>query len=516
MEHMKKDLAYIYARLSMLGENEDSINRQVEMCKEECERRGWRYQVFVEPKGHRSGRYERSRPEWKRMNQSLNNPELVAVVFSDLSRPSRNLVTLRMFVDGLQAKGILFVSLRENIDTRTAAGKMILNNIAAANEWFAADISERYSRHIHKIIRDGGTWGTPPLGLKPVGKGKFRKYVLDDVGYWIINGCYVMGRKNECPAANPEAHVWHAYIETVEKFLYLFLERGMGANRAADELNRLGYRWKRRTDGTPRFIIPQNLNNLKGSKLAAQKPVIAGYRGIIPDELIDRCLAKVEANRHKVNNGRRPYVTQLCWQLIYCKHCGQRYKIHITSGKNRPKSFYYYLHQPVPCANKRFVRVEEIDEQVIRRIEQAFQVPEEVIGEILEQLKRVPPPNDNREQRTRVQKAIERLEEMRALGDITRDRFLELKEKYEQELNGLPAPSPASRRIETAADVRRLRNTGQLLREGKTVDPVTANITLSGIAQRILIAEGNAVDIVPHEWCAPFFARGALARSPNL
>lgn len=65
------------------------------------------------------------------------------IYIHDFSRLARNTQDLLNMVDSLQAKGIHLVSMKENIDTGTPAGKLMLTMIAAINEFERENLKER-------------------------------------------------------------------------------------------------------------------------------------------------------------------------------------------------------------------------------------------------------------------------------------------------------------------------------------------------------------------------------------
>ena len=57
--------ALIYVRRSMVRYKQDraSPERQLASCVRVCEEKGWRYEVYQDAEGHRSGRSEKHRPD---------------------------------------------------------------------------------------------------------------------------------------------------------------------------------------------------------------------------------------------------------------------------------------------------------------------------------------------------------------------------------------------------------------------------------------------------------------------
>src|SRR5512138_1661229 len=96
----KRDLALIYIRESVhrMGDPDESPERQLARCIRLCQDRGWRYEIFQEPPGHRSGKREAGRPRWKDLKAKIKQPDVVAVVVSRLDRASRSLEDFSNFL----------------------------------------------------------------------------------------------------------------------------------------------------------------------------------------------------------------------------------------------------------------------------------------------------------------------------------------------------------------------------------------------------------------------------------
>ena len=65
------------------------------------------------------------------------------IYIHDLSRIARSTLDLLHLLNVLADKGVALVSDKENIDTGTATGKLIITVIAAINEFERANLLER-------------------------------------------------------------------------------------------------------------------------------------------------------------------------------------------------------------------------------------------------------------------------------------------------------------------------------------------------------------------------------------
>lgn len=79
----------------------------------------------------------------------------------EFSRASRSIQTLIKLADDLNAKGCEFVSLKENIDTRTAEGKLFYTIIAAFAAFEVDLIRQRTQQGLEAARKQGRRGGRP-------------------------------------------------------------------------------------------------------------------------------------------------------------------------------------------------------------------------------------------------------------------------------------------------------------------------------------------------------------------
>ena len=82
-----------------------------------------------------------NRPELQRLLEFAREGDTVYV--KDFSRLARSTKDLLELVERFKEKNIHLVSLKENLDTSTATGKLMLTMIAAINEFERENILER-------------------------------------------------------------------------------------------------------------------------------------------------------------------------------------------------------------------------------------------------------------------------------------------------------------------------------------------------------------------------------------
>ena len=107
------------------------------------------------------------RRELQKMLGDIRDQKLDLVMSSELSRVSRNMKDFSEIWELMKANGCGFQSLRENFDTTTAAGEMVLYTIANIAQFERRQVSERVSANINERSRRGlYNGGSVPLGYK--------------------------------------------------------------------------------------------------------------------------------------------------------------------------------------------------------------------------------------------------------------------------------------------------------------------------------------------------------------
>lgn len=101
------------------------------------------------------------RPEFQRMMDWIREGDTIYI--HDLSRIARSTLDLLHLLNVLADKGVALVSDKENIDTGTATGKLIITVIAAINEFERANLLERQREGIAIAKRQGKYKGRTPV-----------------------------------------------------------------------------------------------------------------------------------------------------------------------------------------------------------------------------------------------------------------------------------------------------------------------------------------------------------------
>jgi len=155
----------IYVRVSTQDQVEHgySLERQVEVLKDECIKRGWRYRYIYKDEGV-SGK-DLERPMFQRMLQIAEMGRFNTLLVWKLDRLGRSNIDLQCVMEYLKRLDVKIVSYTEPFDATTVAGKFMFDMLASMAEWERSMIIERTRMGVRgRVLRGKWKGGPPPYG----------------------------------------------------------------------------------------------------------------------------------------------------------------------------------------------------------------------------------------------------------------------------------------------------------------------------------------------------------------
>ena len=152
--------AAIYGRISTSNHGQD-IGLQTRELRQLCEARGW--QVSGEYLDEGISGAKDSRPELNRLMADAHKRRFDAVIVWKFDRFARSVSHLLRALETFNALGIAFVSLSEQVDTTTPAGRMIFTVLGAVAELERSLIAERVRAGLRNARAKGKRLGRPPV-----------------------------------------------------------------------------------------------------------------------------------------------------------------------------------------------------------------------------------------------------------------------------------------------------------------------------------------------------------------
>lgn len=157
----------IYSRKSKFTGKGESIENQIEMCKQYI-----RIQfgedaadnaLIFEDEGFSGGTLER--PQFKKMMTEAKKKNFRAIVVYRLDRISRNIGDFAKLIEQLNGMKIDFISIKEQFDTSSPMGRAMMYISSVFSQLERETIAERIRDNMHELAKTG-RWlgGTTPTG----------------------------------------------------------------------------------------------------------------------------------------------------------------------------------------------------------------------------------------------------------------------------------------------------------------------------------------------------------------
>jgi DNA invertase Pin-like site-specific DNA recombinase len=176
----------IYARVSTTNHGQD-VTLQTRELEQFAEARGWRMVDAYIDAGV-SGAKD-SRPELNRLMADAHKRRFDVVAVWRFDRFARSVSHLLRALETFNALGIAFVSLSEQMDTTTPAGKMVFTVLGAVAELERSLIVERVKAGLRNARSKGKRLGRPPVSVDALSidrlrsQGRSIRDIADELGY---------------------------------------------------------------------------------------------------------------------------------------------------------------------------------------------------------------------------------------------------------------------------------------------------------------------------------------------
>ena len=154
----------LYARVSTSDKNQDP-ETQLMALRDYCSAQGW--EVVHEYVDTVSARDLAHRTAWKRLLDDGARRRFKGVVVFKLDRAFRSVKDMNDTLAAWDALGISFKSVKEQFDTGTAVGRLLLNLLAAVAEFELELIRERVIAGMDRARRQGKRIGRPRVTDRP-------------------------------------------------------------------------------------------------------------------------------------------------------------------------------------------------------------------------------------------------------------------------------------------------------------------------------------------------------------
>lgn len=318
----------IYVRVSsdlQAQSKEGSIASQQQRCQEYLRfKYGIELPILVYCEEGKSGK-DTNRPQYQRLVSDILAQRIEVVCCTELSRISRSVMDFHQFLALCNEHEVGFVSLREQFDTTTAHGKLMMSIFASFAQFEREQISERTSANLQARARRG-----------------------------LYNGGYVYGYRPR-PGQKGYLDIDQNEAVIINLMFDKYYEFGSYCD-VTNWLNKNGYRTReyRTRHGRLKAAALWNKNTviqcLKnpiyiGKRCLRDGKIIDGvWEPLVTQEKFNQVQTLLVNNLHsRSNTVALTQHTYLFSSLIQCMHCG----IGLENGSgtgNRGRLYFYYRH----------------------------------------------------------------------------------------------------------------------------------------------------------------------------
>ncbi len=398
----------IYARFSTDNQNEESIESQVEKCKEFIEREGWTLNPdHIYPDYAISGATNKRPGLQNLMASARRKPRAFdrVVVFSK-SRLSRSSLQELKITAELERQGIEVVSASEPFHTMKGSGRVAAESaIRMVNEVYLAQVAEHVKRGQDHTASRGFKTTWAPYGYK---------------NEWVSDPSASIDKRTGQPRTRLK---WVVDLEQAEVVKWLFKEYllGNGFKKLASKLNEKGVRAPRSDSWAPSAIREMLRNHsylgwyclgktsrVKGSD--GQKRYIDNpmdqwriyknaHEPIVTEDLfkkVQKRMAKIAKKYKKeISHAKAEHSNYLLTGLIKCAVCEANFTVQSTKAKaGEPPRYWHYVcgyrrnRGTSVCSNSNRINMNVLDKAVLEATEQKLMDPE-MIHNVAKQAERI-------------------------------------------------------------------------------------------------------------------------------
>lgn len=177
----------IYSRKSKFVEGSESIENQLQICKEYAIKQYGKTIEILEYEDEGYSGENIKRPKFQRLIKDVEKHKFDILICYRLDRISRNVADFSSILELLQENKIEFISIREQFDTTTPMGRAMIYIASVFAQLERETIAERIKDNLLELAKEG-KWlgGKEPLGYKKKGIGSQCFLEIDKSTSYIV------------------------------------------------------------------------------------------------------------------------------------------------------------------------------------------------------------------------------------------------------------------------------------------------------------------------------------------
>lgn len=356
----------IYTRKSVYIENSESIQTQIELCKNYF--RGQNEFEIFEDEGYSGG--NTNRPGFQKLMNLCRIGKFDIVAIYKVDRISRNITDFVKIYEELKSLNVKLVSVTEGFDTQTPMGEMMMFILSAFANMERENIRQRVKDNMNALARKGCyTGGFVPFGCTT--EKRDGKSYLKIVDTDIINLMY-------------KKYLELQSLYSVQKYLKengiktLTTRSSLGTMLRNPVYCKSSVEVSKYLEGKYDVVGEPNGNGYMTYGKTVDTPIliIGGHKGCVEPDLFLKVNLLLDKKKDEAT--RRESKVYWLTDVLYCPLCGSKY-ILCNSSKNT----YYVCKNRLnrksdemgldtereKCKNRKYVNAVEIENKVMKLVE---------------------------------------------------------------------------------------------------------------------------------------------------
>jgi len=311
------------------------------------------------------------RPAYQRMMKDIRAGKVNLILVTDISRLSRNIHDFCVLLKDLEDRKAKFFSVKEQFDTSTPAGEMMIYSMINMAQFERKQTSERVSLNFHsRALRGLLNGGNPMLGYDkdPTNTGKLLVNSTEAKMVKTIFQSYLDTSSLQGAAKILNDTDIRAKVAPGRKCRHIAAGRWTGGS-VRSHLTNMAYIGKREVNRLQKNEEQESLKSWQRHQV-----VNASWPAILDEDTFYSVQKLLQENREKERTrlkGAKPRFFLLSG-ILRCGECGRALIGQASHGRNKAHRYYGHkavMGETISCKLKRF-RAGEIESAVIEHLDE--------------------------------------------------------------------------------------------------------------------------------------------------
>lgn len=191
-QHAVSKITALYERLSQEDEStgdSNSIRNQKAMLADYATKNGFTNPVHFTDDGYSGGNFDR--PGWKKLIKEIEAGNVETVICKDMSRIGRDYLQVGFYTEVLfREKGVRFIAIANNIDSRNAESGEFAPFLNIMSEWYIRDCSRKITAVVRAKAKEGRRLTNVPIYGYAHDPDDKEKWIIDPEAAAVVRRMY--------------------------------------------------------------------------------------------------------------------------------------------------------------------------------------------------------------------------------------------------------------------------------------------------------------------------------------